>query len=601
MKTTTTTMKTTMKTTTMKTMCNYEFIKVSNSFALLSVNSNIISKWEKLLLKFLHNSHIKIKINDVSQSTCDKKILYEILSTVEETDTVCLEFISTSTLYNQNVKFTGIISQSENCVILKGELKTECAIFTGTMAISETKLKTEQFFMDCIEMIDVNVSMNLKITVRRVFNQCHSSTGQYSIKNDIISLKSGDFLIKTQNNGLRIILPHTQITVFVYDLPYNILWGLMREKVITLLFLDNFERLFESPNFKNKMKSSIYFDIFFSNISNMFQEEFEYPVGFIRQEIRYAEIFLTKDENDDIVETTGYTKWTGAPGTNTVLSITGFNFVQSKSNQYCICSYSLDYDSSDSSYYSSDYDSYYYGGRDNYDYEFNWQLLYINDQIPSRVILITSKCYNHLELYVKNIRSRHDVSRKTVEQIVYDLHDPFTVFRDERYINDELHNVFDLILSWKIEKYSSPKTVLDYDVKPIEPSSWTDTSHKIRCPCKRTLEIIRSNVPLEYRYNSDLSILMSLQGMQHGFNMLLNSFGQMKTCMTFISMVSRKRETKSYSLITTLVKRMLNNPTIKYNVQLKELNKNACSLINNMMTKQMKSFLFLNCMKYNPQ
>ena len=122
---------------------------------------------------------MKIKINGVSQSTCDKKILYEILSTVKEPDTVCLEFISISTLYNQNVKFTGIISQSENCVILKGELKTECAIFTGTMAISETKLKTEQFFMDCIEMIDVNVSMNLKITVRRVFNQCHSSTGQY--------------------------------------------------------------------------------------------------------------------------------------------------------------------------------------------------------------------------------------------------------------------------------------------------------------------------------------------------------------------------------------------------------------------------------------
>ena len=43
------------------------------------------------------------------------------------------------------------------------------------------------------------------------------------------------------------------------------------------------------------------------------------------------------------------------------------------------------------------------------------------------------------------------------------------------------------------------------------------------------------------------------------------------------------------------------NPTIKYNVQLKELNKNACSLINNMMTKQIKLYLFLNCMKYKHQ
>ena len=94
---------------------------------------------------------------------------------------------------------------------------------------------------------------------------------------------------------------------------------------------------------------------------------------------------------------------------------------------------------------------------------------------------------------------------------------------------------------------------------------------------------------------------MSLQAMQHGFNMLLKSFGQMKTHMSFISMVSRIREKKSYSLITTLVKRMLNNPTIKYNVQLKELNKNACSLINNMMTKQIKLYLFLNCMKYKHQ
>ena len=588
-------------------------IKVSNSFALFSYDPNIISKWKLLLSKVLSNSHIKIKINDVSQSTCDKKILYEILSTVKETDTVCLEFISISTLYNQNVEFTGIISQSENCVILQGELKTECAIYTGTMAISETKLRTEQFFMDCIEMIDVNVSMNLKITVRRVFNQCHSSTGQYSIKNNIIILKPKDFLIMTRNNSLRIILPHTQNTVFVYDLPYNILCGLIREKVITLLFLDNFERLFESPNFKNKMRSSIHFDIFFSNIYNMFQEEFEYPVGFIRQEIRYAEIFLTKDENDDIVETTtGYTKWTGAPGTNTVLSTTGFNFVQSQSNQFCICGYSslnyssLYYDSSDydSSDYSSDYGPEYYGRRDYYDnssdYEEDYYLppLHITGLIPQNIMVLAPPNCNDLKLCVKNHMSYHKASRTHIQQLV---RNPSTFFCDARCSGEQEHNVFNLKLIWEIEKYSSPETVLDYNVKPIEPSSWIDPRHKIRCPCKRTLEISRSKVPLEYRCNSYLSILMSLQGMQHGFNMLLKSFGQMKTCMTFISMVSRKRETKSYSLITTLVKRMLNNPTKKNNVQLKELNKNACCLIKNMMTKKMKLYLFLNCMKYKPQ
>lgn len=542
-------------------------------------DERVKKNWEKLL----NNYHIKIKVGDVSYSTCDKNKFYKKLLSIKKIDIVYLTVIST--LYNQNVEFTGTISQCENSVIFNGKLKTECATYIGTMVISQKELETEQFFMTCIKMINVKVYMNLKITVIEVYNQCHSSTGQYSIQNDIIILEPGDFLIMILDNGLRIILPHTKSTVFVYDLPYDILCGLMKQKVITLLSLDNFKRLFKLQSFQRKMRKSICFNVFFSNINNMFQKEFKYSVGIISQEIRYPEKFLTEDDYD---RTIGFTMWEGEAGTTTVLSRTGINFVNPQ--QSCICN--PEYSSGDCGGYSSD-DCYRYDD----DEEFCWMPFHFNGVIPQRVIMKTSECYKRLELYVGKFRTLHNASRKNVEQI--DDYDSHTFFCDTRCSCDDsnLYNLFDIILVWKQIDFS-PKTIFDSNVIPIDPLSWNDMTHLVRCPGKRTLHITQSVVPLVHIYNSHLSRLMSLQEMQYEFNILLKSFRKMNTYVQCINKAYRIRGKTSYGFIIKLIKRMLINPTKEGHLQLIELNKNACCLINMMMTKKMKLYLLTQCMNY---
>ena len=171
--------------------------------------------------------------------------------------------------HNEAATFIGSVSPDENCVVLTGRLITSYAIYTGIMSIKKDSFLKESFLIDCLNMINVQVSCFSSRPVDRFRKNLPPLlwTGKYSIINGTIELNSGDFALAIQNDCVICAVPKFNGIYIIYMITPQILDCLKNYGVAVLLDLSLLQKIFKTLEFIKQLSCSVSIDIYFSNKS----------------------------------------------------------------------------------------------------------------------------------------------------------------------------------------------------------------------------------------------------------------------------------------------------------------------------------------------
>ena len=236
--------------------------KTGNPFSILYNQENkIITKRVQENWKRLQRTICSMKVNGFK--TYNKEAFFDRLSNE------CTKFIIKN-IY-EAVTFIGsvTVSPDENCVTMNGRLITSYAIYTGEISIDKDCFVNESSFMNCVKMINVQVSCFSSRIVDRFRKNLPPSlwTGKYSIIDGFIVLKSGDFALAIQNGCVICAIPKINDIYIIYEITPQILDCLRNYGVATLLDLSLLREIFATREFRNQLSCSVSIDIYFSNRS----------------------------------------------------------------------------------------------------------------------------------------------------------------------------------------------------------------------------------------------------------------------------------------------------------------------------------------------
>ena len=223
-----------------------------NSFAVLYLEENkknereIINAWGKLVEKKIQNN---------------KENFFDELLKDHQNVTIDIE------THKEAATFIGSVSPRENCVVLIGKLITPFAIYTGIMSVNKDSFLKESFLIDCLNMINVKVSCFVSRTIDRFTSMLLPSfwTGKYSIINGFSVLNSDDFALAIIDGDVICAIPKINNIKIIYKVSEQILKGLRKYKISTLLNLLQLQEIFATYDFIRQMSSSVCIDIYFSN------------------------------------------------------------------------------------------------------------------------------------------------------------------------------------------------------------------------------------------------------------------------------------------------------------------------------------------------
>jgi hypothetical protein len=216
----------------------------------------IQEKWKKLPKKIC-----SMKVNGLK--TYDKAAFFDGFSDG------CTKF-TIKNIYEIFTFFGSVtVSLDGNCVIMNDRLITSYAIYTGEMSIERDSFLQENSFMNCVKMINVQVSCFSSRTVDRFRKNLPPLlwTGKYSIINDTIVLNSGDFAIAIQSDCVICAVPKINDIYIIYEITPQILDCLRNYGVAALLNLTLLQEIFETHEFRQQLSCSVSIDIYFSNKS----------------------------------------------------------------------------------------------------------------------------------------------------------------------------------------------------------------------------------------------------------------------------------------------------------------------------------------------
>jgi hypothetical protein len=170
---------------------------------------------------------------------------------------------------NEAVNFSGSVTvlPDGNCVTIYGILITSYATYNGKMSIDKDSFLQEESFMNCVKMINVQVSCFSSRTVDRFRKNLPPSlwTGKYSIIDEFIVFKSGDFALAIQNGCVICAIPIINDIYIIYEITPQILECLRNYKITTLLNLSLLQEIFATCEFIKQLSCSVSIDIYFSN------------------------------------------------------------------------------------------------------------------------------------------------------------------------------------------------------------------------------------------------------------------------------------------------------------------------------------------------
>jgi len=279
-----------------------------NSFADLCLEENernekkIINAWIELVKKIIEKN---------------KEKFFEELLKGHQNITIDIE------THKEAATFIGSVYPDENCVVLTGKLITSFATYTGIMSINKDSFLKESFLIDCLNMINVKVSCFLSRTIDRFIKYLPPSLwiGNYSIIDGFSVLNSGDFALSILNDDVICVIPKINDIKIIYKVSEQILKGLRKYKISTLLNLSQLQEIFATDDFIRKMSSSVCIDIYFSNknLNSCLTSQMNYLDSlkltlFHRRKI--LDEFYRK-KNFEI-------EWSGEPGTTHVKDVCDF-------------------------------------------------------------------------------------------------------------------------------------------------------------------------------------------------------------------------------------------------------------------------------------
>lgn len=304
-------------------------IRASNSFSILCFNE------DKKITQRVQEKWMRFK-KQICSMKVNKLKTYNKADFFDRFSNGCTKFEIKN--INEAVTFSGSVTVSPdgNCVTIDGILISSYAIYTGEMSINRDSFLKEDSFMNCVKMINVQVSCFSSRTVDRFRKNLPPSlwTGKYSIINDTIVLNSGDFALAIQNGCVICAVPKINGIYIIYEITPQILDCLRNYGVATLLDLSLLREIFETCEFRKQLSCSVSIDIYFSNtfLDSFFGGGIKSLDAGMAKYVDSLTVNLYYDQailNNYYQRKISRVKWSGKPGTTHVNEIVRFK-------DYCI-------------------------------------------------------------------------------------------------------------------------------------------------------------------------------------------------------------------------------------------------------------------------